>query len=199
LLGPDFQLVHPLGFTADERAAIVRAQAKICTSPVSELSSQQALNGYIQFAELAEAGAQIALSIDTLGSAGNGDFFAVMRALLFAHRQRSDTKFPLPPRRVLELATIEGATQLGIADRTGSLVPGKRADLILMRTTDANIAPVFDDPARAVVISGAVSNVDTVMVDGRILRAGGKFTSVDADAVAREATEAARSLQARLS
>jgi cytosine/adenosine deaminase-related metal-dependent hydrolase len=199
LLGPDFQLVHPLGFTADERAAIVRAQAKICTSPVSELNSQVAGNGYIQFAELAQAGAQIALSVDTLGSAGNGDFFAVMRGLLIAHRQRNDIKYPLPPRRVLELATIEGAKQLGLDSRTGSLVPGKRADLILVRTTDANIAPVFDDPVRAVVLSATVSNVDTVMVDGRILRQGGKFTSVDTGELAREATEAARGLQAKLS
>jgi len=197
LLGPDFQLVHPVGLTAEERAAIVRTQAKVSIAPISELSGVLAASGHIEYAELAEAGVQLALSTDTTGSRGNADYFAVLRGLALAHSQRKDTKLALPPRRLLELATIEGARQLGLESETGSLVPGKRADLILVRTADPNMAPV-SDPVRSVAISGAPSNVDTVIVDGRILRAGGRFTAVDPQEIAREAAAAARGVAARL-
>lgn len=78
----------------------------------------------------------------------------------------------------------------------GSLVPGKRADLILVRTTDLNLAPVVD-PYFALVYSAEPSNVDTVMVDGRVLVRGGRFTTLDATRVAREAGESMRALAER--
>lgn len=197
LLGPDFQLVHPVGFTAAEIAAIARSGAKVSTSPSSEVGSMQRTAGYVQFAELAQADVPIALSTDTTGSSCNADFFAVMRGVMTAHRLRPDTSMALPARRLLELATIEGARQLGLEAHTGSLTPGKRADLILLRSTDPNMAPVFD-AARSVVISGSPANVHTVMVDGRILFAGGKLTAADADEIAREAAASARAIAAKV-
>ena len=116
---------------------------------------------------------------------------------MWSHRQRSDTKMPLLPRRLIELATIEGARDLGLDRSIGSLTPGKRADLILVRTTDLNMAPVVD-PFYALVYSGAPANVDTVVVDGRILKQGGKFTALDEAEVVREATASVRALQARM-
>ena len=91
-----------------------------------------------------------------------------MRALMWSDWQRSGSPQKLKPRRLLELATIDGARLLGLADKIGSLTPGKRADLILIRTTDINIAPV-GDPYYSIVFSGQPANVDTVVVDGRIL------------------------------
>ena len=60
----------------------------------------------------------------------------------------------LKPRRLVELATIEGAKLLGLADKTGSLTPGKRADLIMIRTTDLNMVPARD-PYYAIVFTGS--------------------------------------------
>jgi cytosine/adenosine deaminase-related metal-dependent hydrolase len=98
---------------------------------------------------------------------------------------------------VLELATIDGARDLKLDDKTGSLTPGKRADMILVRTTDLNIAPVID-PITALVFSAQPANVDTVIVDGRILRRGGRFTALDHEQVVREATESVNGRRARL-
>ncbi len=94
----------------------------------------------------------------------------------------------------MQLATIDGALDLGIADRTGSLTPGKRADLILVRTTDINMAPI-GDPYEALVTLAQPGNVDTVVVDGRILRRKGRFTALDIDRVLRDAAETAAALQ----
>jgi 5-methylthioadenosine/S-adenosylhomocysteine deaminase len=82
---------------------------------------------------------------------------------------------------------------MGLADKIGSLAPGKRADIILIRTTDINIAPV-GDPYYAIVFSGQPANVDTVIVDGRILCRGGKLTAIDVAKTVREAGASARAI-----
>jgi 5-methylthioadenosine/S-adenosylhomocysteine deaminase len=85
---------------------------------------------------------------------------------------------------------------LAIADRVGSLTPGKRADLILVRTTDLNMAPL-GDPVQAIVRSAQPHNVDTVVVDGRILKRGGHMTAIDVQQVVREAAESLAATRAR--
>lgn len=104
-------------------------------------------------------GAQMGLSVDSAAASANANFFNEMRALLWAHRTRSDTTVKLTPRRLVELATIDGAKTLGLADHVGSLTPGKRADIVLVRTGDINIAPVID-PFNSLVYSVQPSNVD---------------------------------------
>ena len=95
------------------------------------------------------------------------------------------------------MATIDGARDLGLAEHIGSITPGKRADLMLVRSTDLNMAPVFD-PAHSLVYSGQPVNVDTVLVDGRALVRHGALTSLDARAIAREARESVQRLSSGL-
>jgi cytosine/adenosine deaminase-related metal-dependent hydrolase len=97
---------------------------------------------------------------------------------------------------VLELGTIEGARSMGIADKVGSLKPGKRADLIMVSTRDVNLG-VFGDPAHMIVTAAQPANVDTVMIDGRILKRGGKLTAVNAAQTAQEAAAANAALRKR--
>ena len=97
---------------------------------------------------------------------------------------------------VLEMATINGARALGLQDVTGSLTPGKRADVLLVRRHDLNVAPVGDLES-TVVRSVTPANVDTVIVDGRILKQGGRLLHVDVPEVVARAEEAARRVLAR--
>ncbi|MDB5600902.1 MAG: cytosine deaminase [Xanthobacteraceae bacterium] len=99
-------------------------------------------------------------------------------------------------KRLVQLATLDGAVDLGIADRTGSLTPGKRADLILVRTTDINMTPIGNS-YEALVSLAQPANVDTVIVDGRVLRQAGKFTALDHAKVVRDAQEAAATLRSK--
>jgi cytosine/adenosine deaminase-related metal-dependent hydrolase len=89
-------------------------------------------------------------------------------------------------RRALELGTIDGARSLGIDDKVGSLRPGKRADVIMISTEQLNMG-VFTDPAHMVVESTQPGNVDTVIVDGRILKRGGKLTALAVDQIVADA------------
>jgi cytosine/adenosine deaminase-related metal-dependent hydrolase len=194
LLGPDVQLVHPLLTTAEERKILKDRGVSYSTSPVGE-SQRPAAAGVIQLAELLEAGVKVSMSIDLTGTY-NVDFFQCMRFLYHLHRHRVGAKVPLTAKRLVQLATLDGAVDLGVAQRTGSLTPGKRADMILVRTGDINMAPMAD-PYEALVNLAQPRNVDTVIADGRILLRGGRFTALDHAAVLRDAVDAVTALNAR--
>jgi len=194
LLGPDVQLVHPLLTSAEDRQILRERGVSYSIAPIGE-SRRPASAGIIQLGELLEAGVKVSLSIDTTGSY-NCNYFEGMRVLYNLHQHRIGSRVPVTSKRLAQLATIDGAVDLGIADRTGSLTPGKRADLILVRTGDVNIAPV-GDPYEALISFAQPRNVDTVVVDGRILRRGGEFTSLDYAEALKEANESAAALRAR--
>jgi len=134
------------------------------------------------------AGAAVSLSVDTALLCGNCDMFAIMKAMQNVGDGAKPSEFALPARRVLEMATIDGARALGIADKVGSLKPGKRADVILVRTRDLNMAPMTD-PVRMIVQSAQPSNVDAVMIDGRILKRHGRLTAVDVERIVDDVNE----------
>jgi cytosine/adenosine deaminase-related metal-dependent hydrolase len=188
LLGPDVQLVHPLLTTSEERTILKARGVSYSTSPQLEARRSSQL-GVIQLGELLEAGVKVSLSTDHVASA-SCDPFSAMRTLFALHAHRIGAKVPLTLKRLLQLATIDGAVDLGIADRTGSITPGKRADLVLVRITDTNMAPA-GDPYEAIVSLGLPTNVDTVIVDGRVLRRAGTFTAFDHAKIVAEAREAA--------
>ena len=196
-LGPDMLLVHPQGMTPDELKLVGDSKAPYSTAPVIEMSYSKVRSGNPQYSELNQLSIPLGLSIDA-SAATNADFFNVMRALMWSDWERTGAPLRLKPKRLVELATIEGAKVLGLADKVGSLTPGKRADLIMIRKTDINMAPV-GDAYYAIVFQGQPSNVDTVVVDGRILVKGGKLVAVDLAKVVREATESARGISERSS
>jgi 5-methylthioadenosine/S-adenosylhomocysteine deaminase len=97
----------------------------------------------------------------------------------------------LPPlltvRDVLELATVVGAQTNGLADRVGTLTPGKEADMILLRTDRVNVMPL-NNAYGAVVLGMDTSNVDAVFIQGRIRKWQGSLVDVDLERVRRLAT-----------
>jgi cytosine/adenosine deaminase-related metal-dependent hydrolase len=194
LLGPDVQLIHPLLTTPEERNILKARGVSYSTSPTGEARRPQSV-GVIQLGELLEAGVKVSLSTDHTTNY-NCDPFVAMRILFALHQHRIGAKVPLTLKRLLQLATLDGAVDLGVAGRTGSLTPGKRADIILVRTGDINMTPA-GDPYEALVSRAQPGNIDTVIVDGRILRRSGRFTALDHAKVLREAQEAASGLRTR--
>ncbi|MFD5889012.1 amidohydrolase family protein [Streptomyces sp. NPDC060334] len=95
---------------------------------------------------------------------------------------------------VLRAATLGGADTIGMADRIGSLTPGKRADVIVIDPATLNFAPRFDR-VNQIVFNGRPENVHAVFVDGRPLVLEGRLLDVDTRRVVREAEEAASRLR----
>ena len=74
----------------------------------------------------------------------------------------------MPPYKVVEMATMGGARAIHREDELGSLEPGKLADVVVVETTSTNMQPMFD-PYSVLVYSANASNVDTVIVNGKIV------------------------------
>jgi 5-methylthioadenosine/S-adenosylhomocysteine deaminase len=193
LLGNDLQIVHGIVLTAEEIAAIKAAGASVSLSPTTELRIGF---GFPQTANLLAAGIPVGLSVDTVELSGNADMFGIMKFIQNIENARSESEFKLTARRVLELATIEGARSMGMADTIGSLKPGKRADLIMVSTRDINLA-VFGDPAHMLVTAAQPANVDTVVIDGRILKRSGRLVHLNVAQIATDAANASAALRKR--
>ena len=101
-------------------------------------------------------------------------------------RVRARRRSPL--ETCCEYATIEGARANGLDAKVGSLTPGKKADIIMLRTDRMNVTPL-NDPATAVVTSMDTGNVDTVMIGGRVMKQSGQLLHVDWPALRRLATD----------
>jgi cytosine/adenosine deaminase-related metal-dependent hydrolase len=82
---------------------------------------------------------------------------------------------PLGVRDVLRFATLGGAEALGLGSKIGSIDPGKRADLVLLRTDRLHMTPL-NDPVAAIVLHAGAADVDTVLVHGRVVKDGGQLT-----------------------
>src|SRR5439155_13195750 len=193
LLAGDMQIIHANFATAEEIDAMAKAGASVSLSPYSELRIGF---GMQQTGRFLAAGIPVGLSVDTVELTGNADMFGIMKLTQNLDNGKSESEFRLTARRVLELATIEGARSMGIANKIGSLKPGKRADIILVSTKDINLG-VFGDPAHMLVTATQPSNVDTVIIDGRILKRAGKLTAMNPVQIATEAAAANLALRQR--
>ena len=121
-------------------------------------------------------------------------FEAVRQAALLQKLQTGDPR-ALPARTALEMATIEGARALGMDRAIGSLVAGKRADLIIVSMAAPRQTPMYD-PLSHLVYTTRGDDVKTTIVNGRVLMRDGKVLALDEAAVLREATTLAARVRA---
>lgn len=191
LLGPDVQLIHAIWSSPDEIASVAASGASLSLSPYTEMRIGF---GLPMTGEYLAAGVPVGLSIDTTALCGNADMFALMKAVQNVQNARALDECALPARRVLELATIEGARSMRMDTKIGSIAPGKYADLILVDTRHVNLG-IFSDPAHMLVGAAQPANVDSVFVGGRALKRRGRLVELDTGEIidcARAAGLAAR-------
>jgi len=103
----------------------------------------------------------------------------------------------LTVRDVLELATVVGAHTNGLGRVTGTLTPGKEADLILLRTKHINVGPI-NDAIVAIVLGMDSGNVDSIWIAGRAVKRNGKLVGVDVDRLLRRADQVREALRHRV-
>ena len=180
LLGEDINLVHANFLTDDEFRVIANTGASVSITP--EVEMQMGLGLPPTRAALA-VGARLNIGTDVVTGVST-DMFTQMRFLLQTHRALTNDSFhkretmpdklAIKARDVLELATIKSAQCIGLEHKIGSLIPGKEADVVLLRKTDINMRAA-PDPIAAIVLHAGVANVDTVIVGGNIVKQHGKL------------------------
>ena len=179
LLYPNTTYIHSSHLNDDEWQMVADSGSNVSLAPQIEL---QMGHGWAPALKAEELGIPVGLSSDVATTAPS-DQFTQMHAIFASERARrnsiawdtdTDATELINVRQVLRWATIDGARVAGIGDRTGSITPGKKADLVIIDGGAVNVAPIID-PVAAVVLAADISNVRTVFVDGAVKKQDGKL------------------------
>ena len=188
--------VHCNACSDHELDLLADAGASVSLTPETELQMGM---GFPIFARAMARGMTPSLGCDIVSN-NRGDLFAQMRLGLQAERARVNQHeldrhampdaLPLGVRDVLRFATLGGAEALGMGSQVGSIEAGKRADLVLLSTRRLHMTPL-NDPVAAIVLQAGPADVDTVLVDGRVVKESGRLSG-DRAAAAMGLVESSR-------
>lgn len=181
LLGPDHNIVHG-NYMPDEHIRFVIDQG--CTITSTVMCEMHGHGAYSLHGIVREKGQVPSIGTDTTVLVSE-DMFGEMRGSLFAlrfqisHEARAKGTYPLKQipvasREALEWATLGGAKALRLEDKIGSLTPGKKADIVMLRANDPNLYPVHD-PVYAIVELANGHNVENVMINGQFKKRNGEL------------------------
>jgi cytosine/adenosine deaminase-related metal-dependent hydrolase len=189
LLGPHACIAHGVHVSAEERALLAARGAHVCTCPSSNL---KLASGICPLPELIAAGVSCALGADGAPCNNNLDGFLELRLVALLHKPRVGPR-ALPAPEAVRLATLGGAAALGLADRVGSLEPGKRGDVIAVDVTALHVLPTAS-PWSQIAYAAKSCDVRHVAVDGRVVVRDRALLTLDVARVRDTAQKAASAL-----
>ena len=199
LLGPDLLLSHCNSLKDDELDAVVEHKVGISATPDTEM--QMGIGHPIGF-KATDWGCRCGLGVDVCCSTP-ADIFQQMRLQLLAQRHLEHQSLPGTPMKmsrqcseVLQMATLGGAKAVGLDHLIGSITPGKKADLILTRCDSLRLVPIHD-PVGALVQYANGSDIDTVFINGEIVKSNYELVHVDWPKLREELRASAHSIKER--
>jgi cytosine/adenosine deaminase-related metal-dependent hydrolase len=185
LLGTRTTLAHCVWLTAQEQRQLAETRTNVCHCPSANL---KLASGFAKVPDLLRDGINVGLGADGAPCNNNLDIFTEMRLASLIHKPRSGPAM-MSAQQVLEMATVNGARALGLEDELGSLEPGKKADLIVVRPDGAHATPAGNDVVSTLVYSARSTDVRDVIVDGRVLMRERELLTMDEASVLRAASE----------
>jgi 5-methylthioadenosine/S-adenosylhomocysteine deaminase len=200
LIGPDHNLVHGNYIEDEELKPLVEAGASITATVLVELHGHAAEPVTLRVKNF---GGMPSIGID-VEPIVTGEMFREMQAALLHARWASlrdnaaagkppFQTIPIKSREALMWATIGNARAMGMEDQIGSITPGKKADIVMLRANDLNLFPVHD-PLLSITDQAHGGNVDTVIIDGVIRKQGGKRVFAD-DVLAKRKSDLLASIE----
>ncbi|NRP69613.1 Atrazine chlorohydrolase [Ensifer psoraleae] len=185
VLGPFALLGHSVDLTLADFEALAQTGASIIHSPSAIMS----IYGRCPVPELIDAGIVVCLGSDAAAPDRGYDMFRHMAQCMHYHRRHFRDPSYLPPGKTIEMATIDAARALGLESDLGSLETGKKADIVLVDMRKPHLYPPGMPVTRLAHFANA-ADVDTVIVDGRVLMRGRRIEHLDTadilDSAARE-------------
>ena len=192
-LGSDIQIIHAVHATQQDIDTLAETRTHVSVSPYAESAGM----GVPPVNAFRKAGILVSLSIDNTALPASADPFGLMRQLVTLLQARDGLGSPFGARQALQMATLDGARDLGLGEITGSLTPGKRADVILIRIDDLNLTAAGEGQIDRLLMAAQPTNVDTVMVEGRLIKRGGVLVGVDVREIVARARAASAGLLKR--
>lgn len=194
ILGPNVLMVHCVYLTPAEIAVAKAHDVKISINTVSNM---YLASGIAPVPAMLKAGLTCGLGTDGAASNNTQDMIEMLKSTALLHKVATKDPTAITARTVLEMATIEGARVLGLEGKIGSLEPGKKADLFIFDPARAARAVPLFDPVSTLVYAGGSGNVETVLVDGRVVLEDGRVLGLDERAALEKAQRVAEDLAER--
>jgi 5-methylthioadenosine/S-adenosylhomocysteine deaminase len=195
ILGPNLIAAHCIFVDESDRKLLAQRNVGCIHNPSSNM---MIASGVSPVPEMRAAG--IAVGLGTDGPAGSNNDLDLMEEIDLAAKLAKITKMDplaLNARSVVEMATIDGARALHLEKEIGSLEPGKKADLILISLDEPNAVPMYDVYAQ-IAYSLKASDVETVVIGGRIVMRNHKLLTLDEPKILEKAREYQQSVSTSL-
>ncbi len=193
-LGGNVFIAHAGWATKGEVSVLGRRETKVVHCPVSNM--KLAVGGVAPLPEMFRENVVVALGSDGAASNNTLDIFQEMKvASLLQKMHRWDASL-LPAQTALDMATISGAEVLGIESKVGSIEVGKKADVVLIDMEKPHLAPVHNIVS-TIVYSTRPGDVDTCIVNGKILMRNREVLTLEEEDVLKKASESVESLLER--
>jgi 5-methylthioadenosine/S-adenosylhomocysteine deaminase len=185
LLGPNLLAVHAIHLTPAEIELLAQCGCHVAHCPSSNL---KLASGIAPVARLLAAGVPVSLGTDGAASNNRLDLFTEMRQAALLAKAAADDPTVLSAQQALRMATLEGASALGLERTIGSLEPGKAADLVAVDFSAPELMPCFDPISHLVYVAGR-QNVSHVWVAGELAVEEGVLTRPELRAVGTPASQ----------
>lgn len=194
-LGPNTLAAHSVHVTPNEIDIYSRRGVSVAHNPVSNMFLG---DGIAPVVEMIEAGVNVALGTDGAASNNSQDMWETLKMAPLLQRARTFDPDAIAPAQAVRMATINGARAVGLDHLIGSLEPGKRADLILLDLRSQSPTVAVHDILSQLVYCARPSNVEMVMVDGRVVLEHGLVPGFDEPRFLASAQTAGEHLVRRL-
>jgi len=192
VLDPLTLCAHGVWLDEDEIEILAERGAAVSHNVESNL---KLASGMAPVPGLLRKGVPVGLGTDGCASNNDLDLFSEMALTARLHKAVTGDPTVCPAREVLRMATAHGARAVGLAHETGSLEPGKRADLVALRIDQPHLTPLYD-PISHVIYAARSSDVHHVWVDGRQVVRDGRLLTLDVPEILREAERIAAAVRA---
>ncbi|CCH89501.1 putative amidohydrolase [Modestobacter italicus] len=193
LLGPDLLAAHCVQVDATDLDLLAASDTKVSHNPCSNLYLG---SGFAPVPEMQRRGITVGLASDGPASSSNHSMLQAMKFAALLHKGVHRDPEIMTAEKALEMATIDGARALGMADVIGSLEVGKRADVVVLDLSNLCVTPVHA-AVSSLVYSQRGDEVRQVYVDGQLVVADGSLVTVPEEDIRARSIAAARGLAAR--
>lgn len=196
LLKDNLIIVHGVTITDEQIQMICRSGASVSYSPVCNM---YLASGFAPVKEMLDAGMLVSISTEGAGCNNSVDFIETLKSAILVQKARTKDPSALSAYRALQMSTIDAAKAIGREDELGSIEEGKLADLFIFNPSLCAKAVPCIDPVSTLAYASDCSNIETVVVNGRIVMENREFTTCDVAAIYSDAQSISEGISEKLS